>query len=554
MLCELQIENVAVIEKASVHFRRGLNVLTGETGAGKSILIDSIMAILGSRTSRELVRTGAQKAVIRAIFRELPASAAKQAADAGYGDSDELMLYREISAEGKSVFRINGLPATGTAVRELCSGLIAIHGQNDSHDLVNPARHLALLDLFAENQDLHGEYYRVYRELCGVKKEIDRLNVDEEQKEKRAELLRYQIQEIEDAHLSSGEEETLLERRTRIRHAQSIAQQLGTAYEAMNGGDDAEGAAGLLGAASAALEQIRNLSVEFGALCDRVNELYYTARDAASEIASQMEAGDFDSGELDQIEERLDLLYRLKQKYGEDETEILTYAEQARRELDGIESSEERLEVLYEQQTALYEQARALADRLTQTRLDAFESMNAEVTQALAFLNMPNVRFVLSHKKGPLAGAGQDSVEFLVSANAGEEPRPLGKVASGGELSRIMLALKSAMADKDEIGTVIYDEIDTGVSGLAAARIGEKLHQTSKGRQVICITHTAQIAALADTHLLIEKQVRDGRTFTQITELDNDARASVLAAMISGDKVTELSLANAREMLRAAHA
>ncbi len=550
MLCELQIENVAVIEKASVEFRPGLNVLTGETGAGKSILIDSILAILGSRTSRELVRTGASKAVIRAVFRGLPKPVAAQMEAAGYGDGDELMLYREIAVEGKSVCRVNGMPATAAAVRELCSGLIAIHGQNDSHDLMNPARHLGVIDLFAGNSALHDEYYHVYRDLCRVKKEIDALNVDEDEKEKRVELLRFQIDEIDSAQLTPGEEDALLERRTRIRHAQTIAQQLGRAYETLNGNDDAEGAAGLLGSASAALETIRALSPDFEALSDKLNELYYAARETASEIASQLESSEFDPGELDEIEERLDLLYRLKQKYGADEQEILAYGENAKKELSGIESSDERLEELYERQTALYEQAKALADRLTQTRLDAFEVLNRQITEALAFLNMPNVRFALSHKKGPLAGSGQDTVEFYVSANAGEEPRPLAKVASGGELSRIMLALKSAMADKDEIGTIIYDEIDTGVSGLAAARIGEKLYQTAQGRQVICITHTAQIAALADTQLLIEKQVQGGRTFTQITELAGDARAEVLARMISGDKVTELSLANAREMLR----
>lgn len=551
MLCELQIENVAVIEKARVVFQPGLNVLTGETGAGKSILIDSIMAILGSRTSRELVRTGTQKAVIRAVFRNLPAGVSAQLEQSGYGDADELMLYREIASEGKSLCRINGMPATAAAIRELCAGLIAVHGQNDSHDLVNPARHLGVLDLFADNGGLHDEYYRVYRELCRVKKEIDALNVDEDEKEKRSELLRFQIEEIEGAQLLPGEEEALLDRRTRIRHAQTIAQQLGTAYETLNGGDDAEGAAGLLGSASSALESIRALSADFETLADKLSELYYAAREAASEIASQLESSEFDPGELDALEERLDLLYRLKQKYGAGEQEILKYCEEAKRELAGIESSDERLEALYDRQGALYEEAKKLADRLTQTRLDAFEALNRQITEALAFLNMPNVRFTLSHKKGPLAGSGQDVVEFFVSANAGEEPRPLVKVASGGELSRIMLALKSAMADKDDIGTVIYDEIDTGVSGLAAARIGEKLYQTAQGRQVICITHTAQIAALADTHLLIEKQVRDGRTFTQITELCGDARAEALARMISGDKVTEISLANAKEMLRA---
>ena len=550
MLCEIKIENVAVIEKATAVFGDGLNVLSGETGAGKSILIDSINAILGNRTSRELVRSHTPKAMIWATFRAISPTVQRELAKAGYEVEDELLLYREITAEGKSTCRINGMPATASVVRDICAGLLTIHGQHDNQSLMNPAKHLGVLDAFAQNTREHDAYYAVYKEVCRVKREIDALSLDEDAKERRTELLRFQIGEIEAASLSPGEEEELQNRRTLIRNAQKVTEQLGAAYAALNGADEAVGAGELLGGASAALESLSRISEDFAALSEQVSALYYTARDAAGDIAAHLERCDFDPRALDGIEERLDLIYRMRQKYGQDIPGLLTYCEEAREELSGIESSSERLNVLYEQQAALYEKAKALADALTKTRLDAFERFDKQIADALCFLNMPGIRFTLSHKKGPLAGAGQDTVEFFISTNPGEEPKPLAKIASGGELSRIMLALKSALADKDDIGTVIYDEIDAGVSGLAAGRVGEKLKATAKGRQVICITHTAQIAAQADTHLLIKKNIRAERTYTEIEMLRQDSRVQELARMISGDKITELALANAREMLR----
>lgn len=554
MLCEIKIENVAVIEKAAAVFSDGLNVLSGETGAGKSILIDSINAILGNRTSREIVRSHTPKAMIWATFRGIGAKTRAQLADAGYEAENELLLYREITAEGKSTCRINGMPATASVVRDICSGLINIHGQHDNQSLMNPARHLGILDSFAQNETAHDAYYVVYKELCRVKKEIDALSMDETEKERRIETLRFQIEEIGAAELRPGEEDELLNRRTLIRNAQTVTEQLNIAYAALSGAEDAPGAGEMLGSAATALESISSLSEDFAPLAEQMSGLYYTARDAASDIADILARCEFDPQALDAVEERLDLIYRMKQKYGGDVQDILAYLDAATAELDGIETGAQRLDELYDRQAALYDKAKALADALTQTRLEAFKRFNAQITDALRFLNMPGIRFTLSHKKGPLAGSGQDSVEFNISTNPGEEPKPLAKIASGGEHSRIMLAVKSALADKDDIGTVIYDEIDTGVSGLAAGRIGEKLKQTAQGRQVICITHTAQIAAQADNHLLIRKNVSEDRTYTEIDALSGEGRVQELARMISGDKITELALANAREMLRMAKA
>ena len=550
MLCEITIENVAVIEKATAVFRPGLNVLSGETGAGKSILIDSINAILGSRASRELVRSQTPKAKIWAAFRDLSDATRERLERAGYEAGDELLLYREISADGKSVCRINGMPATAAVVRDICTGLIAIHGQHDNQSLMSPATHLGVLDAYAQNRVQHQAYYKVYRQLCAVKKQLDALNLDEDEKARRTELLRFQIEELEMAQLRAGEEDELNERRSRILHAQRITEQLSAAYAALDGQDDAmRGACELLGDATAALDSVSPFAQELAPLAEQLGELYYTARDLSSNIADKLDGYEFDQRELDAVEERLDLIYKLRQKYGDDIPAMLAYLDKARAELESIQSGEERLSELYARQTELYTQAKKLAEALTQTRLDAFARFEKQITEALRFLNMPGIRFTLQHRRGPLASMGQDSVEFYISTNPGEEPKPLAKIASGGELSRIMLAVKSALADKDDLATVIYDEIDTGVSGLAAARIGEKLKQTARGRQVICITHTAQIAALADEHLLIQKRVENGRTFTHIVSLDETGRERELARMISGDKVTELSLANAREML-----
>ena len=550
MLTSLRIENVAVIEKVQVQFTAGLNVLTGETGAGKSILIDSISAILGNRISRDLVRTGAPKACIWATFDQLPKQVKMQLEQAGYDAGEELLIYREITAEGKSHCRINGMPATVSVLRDITAGLINIHGQHDSQGLTDPSKHLGILDAFAQNQNEFNAYRKVYKELIAVKRQADALQLDEAEKQRRMELLRFQLNEIEDAALQIGEEERLIARRQIVSHAQTILEQIASAHSALSGGDEFSGAADLLGGANGALEQAAVLDESLQPLQERLADLYYSARELAVDLASRLDDYGFDPAELDQLEQRLDTIYRLKNKYGADSVEeLLHMAEKSREELEHIERADETLEQLNQQKQALYKEAKLLAEKLTQTRLNAFERMEQQLVEACTFLNMPGIRFVLQHSRGPLAGSGQDTVEFYISTNLGEAPKPLAKIASGGELSRIMLALKSALAEKDAIPTVIYDEIDTGVSGLAAGRIGEKLRQTSKGRQVLCITHTAQIAALATSHLLIQKNVEGQRTFTQIHPLDQAGRVQELARIISGDHITDLSLANAREML-----
>ena len=549
MLSSLQIENVAVIQKAEVHFKPGLNVLTGETGAGKSILIDSINAILGNRTSKDLVRTGAPKAVIRAAFEQVPDAVLDSLEKAGYERSDALMLSREITAEGKSSCRINGMPATAAVLRELCGGLININGQHDSVGLLNPARHLGILDDYAQNSAEFQGYYVLYRELVRIKRELDAMITDEAEKQRKIDLLSYQVQEIEDAGLTAGEEQRLESRRKVLANASSIRDKIAQSYALLSGGDDATGAVDLLGEASNAVDAAAQLDEALAGASSQLLDLYYTAKDVAADLIGRLESYDTNDAELDEIEQRLDLIYKLKRKYGETVEDVIAFGQNAKEELERIQSSQERHDHLQAEKRRLYALAREKAEVLTQTRLRAFEELNKRISGTLDFLNMPGVRMTLRHTRGPLASHGQDSIEFYISTNPGEAPKPLAKIASGGELSRITLAIKNAMADKDAVPTVIYDEIDSGVSGKAAGRIGEVLRQSAQGHQILCITHTAQIAALADCHLLIQKNVANDRTYTEIHPLDEEGRVDALARLISGDHVTELSRANAREML-----
>ena len=549
MLSSLQIENVAVIQKANVHFEKGLNVLTGETGAGKSILIDSINAILGNRTSKDLVRTGAAKAVIRAAFEDVPPAVLDSLEKAGYERSEALLLSREITAEGKSTCRINGMPATAAVLRELCGGLININGQHDSVGLLNPARHEGILDAYAQNSAEYQAYYAIYRELVSVKKALDAMITDESEKQRRIDLLSYQVQEIDDAGLTAGEEQTLESRRKVLANASTIRDRIAQCYALLSGGDEAPGAVDLLGEASNAVDAAAQLDGELSAGAGQLLDLYYTAKDVAADLIGRLDAYDTNDAELDEIEQRIDLIYKLRRKYGDTVEDIIAFGERARKELEMIQSSQERVEHLQKEQRRLYTLAREKAEALTQTRLKAFDELSKRISGTLDFLNMPGVRMTLRHSRGPLASHGQDSIEFYISTNPGEAPKPLAKIASGGELSRITLAIKNAMADKDAVPTVIYDEIDSGVSGKAASRIGEVLRQSAEGHQILCITHTAQIAALADCHLLIQKNITNERTYTEIHPLDENGRVEALARLISGDHVTELSLANAREML-----
>ena len=551
MLSSLQIENVAVIQKANVHFEKGLNVLTGETGAGKSILIDSINAILGNRTSKDLVRTGAAKAVIRAAFDDVPGAVLDSLEKAGYERSDALTLSREITAEGKSTCRINGMPATAAILRELCGGLININGQHDSVGLLNPAHHEGILDAYAQNGAAFQAYYTVYRELIKVKKELDAIITDETEKQRKIDLLSYQVQEIEDAGLTAGEEQTLESRPRRkvLANASTIRERISQCYALLSGDDETPGAVDLLGEASNAIDAAAQVDNTLSDAAGQLLDLYYTAKDVSADLIGRLDGYDTNDAELDEIEQRIDLIYKLKRKYGDTVEDIIAFGKVAREELDRIQFSQERAEHLQAEKHRLYVLARDKAEVLTQTRLRAFEELNRRISGTLDFLNMPGVRMTLRHARGPLASHGQDSVEFYISTNPGEAPKPLAKIASGGELSRITLAIKNAMADKDAVPTVIYDEIDSGVSGKAASRIGEVLKQSAKDHQILCITHTAQIAALADCHLLIQKNITNERTYTEIHPLDTEGRVDALAHIISGDHVTELSRANAREML-----
>ena len=549
MLSSLQIENVAVIQKAEVHFKPGLNVLTGETGAGKSILIDSINAILGNRTSKDLVRTGASKAVIRAAFEQVPDAVLNSLEKAGYERSDALMLSREITAEGKSTCRINGMPATASVLRELCGGLININGQHDSVGLLNPARHLGILDDYAQNDAEFQEYYVLYRELVRIKRELDAMITDEAEKQRKIDLLSYQVQEIEDAGLTAGEEQTLESRRKILANASAIRDKIAQSYALLSGDDESSGAVDLLGEASHAIDTAAQLDDALAAASSQLLDLYYNAKDVAADLIGRLDSYDTNDAELDEIEQRLDLIYKLKRKYGDTVEDVIEFGQTAREELERIQSSQERHDHLQAEKRRLYALAREKAEALTQTRLNAFEALNKRISGTLDFLNMPGVRMTLRHTRGPLASHGQDSIEFYISTNPGEAPKPLAKIASGGELSRITLAIKNAMADKDAVPTVIYDEIDSGVSGKAAGRIGEVLRQSAQGHQILCITHTAQIAALADCHLLIQKNVANDRTYTEIHPLDEEGRVEALARLISGDHVTDISRANAREML-----
>lgn len=549
MLSSLQIENVAVIQKAEVHFKPGLNVLTGETGAGKSILIDSINAILGNRTSKDLVRTGASKAVIRAAFEQVPDAVLNSLEKAGYERSDALMLSREITAEGKSTCRINGMPATASVLRELCGGLININGQHDSVGLLNPARHLGILDDYAQNDAEFQEYYVLYRELVRIKRELDAMITDEAEKQRKIDLLSYQVQEIEDAGLTAGEEQTLESRRKILANASAIRDKIAQSYALLSGDDESSGAVDLLGEASHAIDTAAQLDDALAAASSQLLDLYYNAKDVAADLIGRLDSYDTNDAELDEIEQRLDLIYKLKRKYGDTVEDVIEFGQNAREELERIQSSQERHDHLQAEKRRLYALAREKAEALTQTRLNAFEALNKRISGTLDFLNMPGVRMTLRHTRGPLASHGQDSIEFYISTNPGEAPKPLAKIASGGELSRITLAIRNAMADKDAVPTVIYDEIDSGVSGKAAGRIGEVLRQSAQGHQILCITHTAQIAALADCHLLIQKNVANDRTYTEIHPLDEEGRVEALARLISGDHVTDISRANAREML-----
>ncbi len=547
MLTSLKIENVAIIESAAIEFGCGLNVLTGETGAGKSIVIDSINAILGERTSRDIIRTGAQSAKVYAVFEDVNERVRNFLDENGIDCEDSvLIINRTLSREGKNVCRINGAPVTVSMLREIGGELIDIHGQHDNQSLLSPEKHCGFVDSFAGNADLIADYREKYGRLCEIRSKLKKLTTDESSKSQRIDFLTYQIDELEKAEITIGERDELKARKSLINNSQKVIESLNIAYEALK----ADGAG--IDMITDAESEIANASAymeTLGEASEKITDIRYELEDIAETVRDAMTEVDFDPSELEDIDERLDLLYRLSKKYGDTEEEMLEYLEKARAELDNIAFSEERVKELQKQEKEALAETETAACKLTESRKTAGEKLSNAICSELEFLDMPNVRFVVKCNDIGLTENGKDEIEFLISANAGEEPKPLAKIASGGELSRIMLAIKNVLAETDGVDTMIFDEIDTGVSGRAAQKIAMKLRSASKGRQVICVTHLAQIAAQGDVHLYISKSVSDGKTYTNIKSLIEEERVAEIARIMGGMEITKLQFESAREML-----
>ena len=551
MLCELSIDNVAVIEKATIIFEDGFNVLTGETGAGKSILVDSINTILGNRTSKDIVRVGAEKATIWARFNHLPNNSKEQITSAGYLiEEDELVIYREITKDGKSVCRINGRPATASLVREICSELINIHGQHDNQSLLNPAKHIFILDNFSDNEEILIKYKEAYFNYRATVKKLKNLTMSEEEKIQKLELLRYQLEEIEEASLKPNEDTLLNEQRNIIRHSEKIREELYKALSAFSGYGEDGGVTDVLSVANIAVQNAKEFSEELLPLCEKVSSLYYEAQEIANTLKEEIEHYSNSGVSLEEIEERLNLIYKLKQKYGNSIEEILQFAIDAGEEIEQIsflEGEEEKLNTLKAEQA---KEVLSLAEDLTLSRKQAFNILADRIKDALSFLNMNGAEISLKIEKIPAGNLGQDNVEFYITTNIGSEPKPLARIASGGELSRIMLAIKNALAEKDNIPTLIYDEVDAGIGGAAAGKVGAMLKDTAKTHQIICVTHAGQIAVNAKTHLLIFKEVRNNQTYTNVKNIYEDERVFELARMMQGENITPLAIENAKELLQ----
>lgn len=548
MLNLLHIENIAVIESADISFGTGFNVLTGETGAGKSIVIDAISAILGERAYRDMIRTGEEKASVRAVFSQV--APLDWFNENGVPYDRETVIQRDIFLDGKNVCRVNGTLVSVTMLRKLGIQLMNIHGQHDSASLFDEENHLIFLDDFSSNQALRQAYQEKYQAVAALRREIQRMTMDEGEKLRRMETLQYQIAEIEKAELEPGEDEALEERRKLLQNAERLSKGMDEAVEALYGGEESDGAAGLLTQAEHALGRLSRFSDSFTSLHERVTDLMYQVRDAAEEAKDMRDDLSYSADELEQIESRLDVIYRLRKKYGTTCQEILDYLEKARKELADIEFADDRLEKLKQKLQKAEQEAWAAAEALRQNRRENAEIMSARILQELKELDMPRVQFRCQFRELELQPNGADAVAFYLSANAGEALKPLSKVASGGELARIMLSMKNVLAEKDQIATLIFDEVDTGVSGRAAQKVAEKLRKLAQHKQVLCVTHLPQMAALADTHMLISKCERDGRTYTSVTPLDTEGRKRELARIIGGTHITETTLKSAEEMLR----
>ena len=548
MLSLLHIENIAVIECADISFDRGFNVLTGETGAGKSIVIDAISAILGERAYRDMIRTGTERASVRAVFTEVPEF--PWFAENGVEYDPETVISREIHLDGKNICRVNGTLVNVTSLHKLGIQLINIHGQHDSAALFDEENHLAFLDAFADNGKLRASYGERYEAVAKLRRQISSLTMDEGEKLRRMENLKYQIAEIEKAELEPGEDDRLEERRKVLQNAEKLSNGMETAVECLYGGEDSDGASGLLAQAEYALARLSRFSDSFAALHDRVSDLMYQVQDAAEEVRDARDSLSYSAEELEQIESRLDVIHKLRRKYGTTCEDILEYLDKAKKELDEIEFADDKLERLKRNLKKAEKEAWDAALALRENRQQAADTMSKRILSELAQLDMPRVQFACRFTETELTANGADAVAFYMSANAGEALKPLSRVASGGELARIMLAMKNVLAEKDQVATLIFDEVDTGVSGRAAQKVAEKLRSVAVHKQVLCVTHLPQLAALANTHLLIAKSERDGRTYTSVTPLDLEGRKRELARIIGGANITETTLKSAEEMLR----
>ena len=551
MLSVLHIENIAVIEQANISFDRGFNVLTGETGAGKSIVIDAISAILGERTYRDVIRTGAGRAFVSAVFTGTPRLAWFEENQIPY-DPDELLVQREIYTDGKNVCRVNGRPVTVSILKRLGEQLIQIHGQHDSQQLFDEATHLQYLDLFSRDGSLLGQYSEKYARVQALRQEIDRLSMGESEKLRLVETLKFQIDEIERAALHPGEDEELEARRKVLQNAEKITGALQSAMAALYGDESSSGAAELLAGAEQALSRVERVDESIGALHGKISDLMYAAQDAAEELRDTLDGLSYSAEELEEIESRLDTIHRLKRKYGASCEEILQFLENAKTQLDEIEFASDRIERLEKQLHKAKKEAEDAALALRAARKETAEKLQIRIQTELAQLDMPKIRFVCQFEEIPLSPTGMDGVRFLMSANVGEALKPLSKVASGGELARIMLAMKNVLAEQDAVQTLIFDEVDAGVSGRAAQKVAEKLSDVARGKQVLCVTHLPQIAAMADTHFIVEKRVENDRTYTSVLQLSREERRKELARITGGAEITPVLLQGAEELLAAA--
>ncbi len=548
MLSLLHIENIAVIECADISFDRGFNVLTGETGAGKSIVIDAISAILGQRAYRDMIRTGTQKASVRAVFTDVPEYPWFQ--ENGVEHDPETVIQREVYLDGKNVCRVNGTLVSVSILHKLGIQLINIHGQHDSASLFDEENHLTFLDEFADNQQLRQEYSEAYGAVSQLRRQIAAMTMDESEKLRRMETLKYQIAEIEKADLEPGEDDALEERRKLLQNAEKLSNGMDEAVECLYGGYDSDGASGLMAQAEHALARLSRFTDSFEPLHQRVADLMYQVQDVAEGVRDARDELNYSADELERIEERLDTIHKLRRKYGVTCQDILEYLDKARKELDEIEFADDRLEQLKKKLAKAEKTAWAAALTLRENRKAAAQALSQRILTELTQLDMPRVQFVCQFQEQELGASGADAVAFYMSANAGEALKPMSKVASGGELARIMLAMKNVLAEKDQVGTLIFDEVDTGVSGRAAQKVAEKLRSVARHKQVLCVTHLPQLAALASTHLLISKAERQGRTYTSVTPLDLEGRKKELARIIGGTNITEITLKSAEEMLR----